>query len=47
MSKGVIMGISIDLVAEDVIRMLGMADVNLITYGTDGLGGNSPIKVLP
>ncbi len=47
-SKGVIMGVSIDLVAEDLIKMLGLADVNLITYsGTTGFGGNNPIKTLP
>ena len=46
-SKGVVAGISIDLVAEDVIRMLGLSDVNLITYGKEGLSGNSPYKPLP
>ena len=46
-SKGVIMGVSIDLVAEDIIRMLGLSDVNLLTYGFNGLGGSNPIKVMP
>ena len=46
-TKGVIMGVSIDLVAEDIIRMLGLSDVNLLTYGINGLGGSNPIKVMP
>ena len=46
-TKGVIMGVSIDLVAEDIIRMFGLSDVNLLQYGVDGFGGNNPIKVMP
>jgi hypothetical protein len=44
--RGMINGVSIDLIAEDLIKMFGLSDVNLLTYGSDGLSGNSPYKPL-